>query len=93
MKTIKKLNYCFSVLFVTILIVVCYNIFFNNQPATPDHASLSLTPFTAREQKDLITEQEQAGQLEVNGPLVASMNAADAQAHVLNLNHGANKTS
>lgn len=88
MKTIfKKTSYLFSVVFISLLMIIFYSVFFKTDKATPDHSSITLTPFTANEQKELIQAQEQEEHLDVTGPLVASMTATDAQTRVLNLNH------
>lgn len=85
---LKKSTYFFAIFFISLLILLCCHLLFGeNTSSTPDHATLTLTPFTAREQKALIAKQEQAAQLDINTPLVAQMSASDAEARVLNVTH------
>lgn len=82
----KKLSYFFAVLLVSSLITLFYFLFLTNEkPASLDHASLSLQPYTTHEQQDLIITQEQEEGAIENGPLNAQMAATDAEAKVLNL--------
>ncbi len=93
MKTqLKKSTYLFGIFFVGLVMVLLHDQFSPQDSMTRDHASLTLKPFTAREQKDLIQAQVQEDQLDVSGPLIAKMNATDAQARVLNLNRGVKST-
>ena len=87
---LKKSTYFFTVFFISLLIVLFYHLFFNtNKPAASDHSTLTLTPFTNSEQKDLIMAQEQEAASIDSGPLVASMTPEDAQTRVLNPNNAA----
>lgn len=81
----KKLSYFFAVLLVSSLITLFYFLFLTNGKPASDHASLSLQPYTANEQQDLILAQEQEEGAIDNGPLITQMTAADAEAKVLNL--------
>ena len=83
--SVKK-STIFLLLFLILLLVALWHHLFS-QPTfiTSDHATLTLTPFTAREQKDLIQAQEQEEQLDVSGPLTARMTVPQAEDHVLNL--------
>lgn len=81
---ISKISYFLVVLLVSTLLVLCYSAFFTRSSVSLN-ATLTLKPFTAREQQDLIKKQEQSAA--ATGPLIASINAADAQARVLNFNH------
>ena len=86
----KKSTYFFAVFFVSLLLFLIYHLFSTiNQPATPDHTAITLTPFTDSEQKDLTAAQQQEEPSINAGPLVASMDPMDAQARVLNLNRAA----
>lgn len=82
---LKTSTYFFFFGLVLFLVIAINQLINPHQAPTADHASLTLTPFTAREQKDLILAQEQSEQLAVSGPLVATMSAQKAQAKVLNL--------
>ncbi|OGT43454.1 MAG: hypothetical protein A3F13_02195 [Gammaproteobacteria bacterium RIFCSPHIGHO2_12_FULL_40_19] len=91
---LKKSTYFLAVFFVSCVLVLLYNLFFDtSSPATPEHTTLALTPFTESEQKALITAQEQEAASLDSGPLVAKMDAKEAQARVLNLNHAAKQES
>lgn len=83
---LKKSTYFFIFFFVIALVIFCHRLFTARTTPTPDHMTITLTPFTAREQKDVIKAQEQEDQLDVAGPLIAQMSATEAQARVLNLN-------
>lgn len=84
---LKKNTYLFLMLFIAGFAVICHLLLSPPAVATSDHAALSLTPFTAREQKDLIKAQEQEETLDVSGPLVQQMNPDVAQSRVLNITH------
>lgn len=86
----KKSTYIFALCFIGLLAILFHVQLSPPNDATHDHASLMLTPFTAREQKDLIQAQEQEERLDDTGSLVAQMSATDAQARVLNLNRAKN---
>ena len=83
--TMKKTPYFIAIFIVSIALTLFYGLFFNTKPATPNHANLNLTPFTAQEQKDLIKIQEHETHVDIVGPLHAKMDAQTAQAKVLNL--------
>lgn len=92
----KKLSYFFAVLLVSSLITLFYFVFLTNEKPSADRASLSLQPYTANEQQELILAQEQEEGAISNGPLIAQMTATDAEAKVLNLqraNAGSNTAS
>ena len=87
MKTqLKKSTYLFALFFVSAISILFHILFFPKNSVTSDHATLTLTPFTAHEQKALIKAQEQEAQSDPTAPLIASMSVPDAQARVLNLN-------
>lgn len=83
----NKTSYLYTLLLGLSFSLGIYYLFFETVPVTPNHIELSLVPTTAREQNDLILAQEQSQEeLPVQtGPLVAQMNAQDAQTKVLNL--------
>ncbi|MCX7125960.1 MAG: hypothetical protein NTU49_09580 [Gammaproteobacteria bacterium] len=88
MSSVKKTTYFFIVFLISGLFVLFYSLFFTTEkPATPDHTALTLQPFTLAEKKDLIRAQQAQEPVINAGPLVATMNAPDAEAKVLNLNH------
>ncbi|PIZ05125.1 MAG: hypothetical protein COY58_00765 [Gammaproteobacteria bacterium CG_4_10_14_0_8_um_filter_38_16] len=89
----KKVSYFLIVFLVSGLIVLFYSLFMSAKPGTPDHTSLSLQPYTAREQQDLVLAQEQSEGTLNTGPLVAQMSAQAAQAKVLNLPQSTNATT
>lgn len=82
---LKKGSYFLAVLFVSLLLILLYNLFFASKPATPNHSVLTLKPYTESEQRDLISAQEQDESSIESGPLVAKMNVTDAEARVLNV--------
>lgn len=82
---LKTSTYLFFFGLILFLMIMINQLIDPDQIPTADHASLTLTPFTAREQKDLILAQEQSEQLAVSGPLIATMTAQKAQEKVLNL--------
>ena len=89
---LKRNTYLFLMLLIAGFSIICHLLLSPPAIATSDHANLSLTPFTAREQKDLIKTQEQEESLDVSGPLVQQMTADHAQSRVLNLNRPASQT-
>lgn len=82
-KTGKKISYLFIACFIVALLFVVYHLFFEPETVTPDRIALSLTPFTKSEQKELIRAQQMQERTADTGPLVALVNANDAQAKVL----------
>ena len=82
---IQKVKAVLTIAFVVVVAVVVYDLFFKTTTsATPNHAAISLTPFTAKEQRDLIRAQQMQERTADTGPLVALVSATDAQARVLN---------
>ncbi|MCX7120719.1 MAG: hypothetical protein NTZ67_02935 [Gammaproteobacteria bacterium] len=90
MRTTKKTTHYLIILLTFLLGVLFYNLFFDeSNKVMPDHGTLTITPFTAKEQKDLIQAQQAETRTVNTGPLVATATAMNAQAKVLNLKHQA----
>ncbi|OGT49057.1 MAG: hypothetical protein A3E82_01405 [Gammaproteobacteria bacterium RIFCSPHIGHO2_12_FULL_38_11] len=89
MRSTHKTTHYFVIFLIFVLGVIVYNVYFSADNITPtsDHATLTLTPFTAKEQKDLIRAQQAQEKKIDTGPLIATANATEAEAKVLNLNH------
>lgn len=84
---IKKISYFIAVLIASSLLVICYFLFFTTEKtAGIDQTALTLQPFTAKEQRELINAEEREETAKPTGPLIALTSVTDAEAKVLNMN-------
>lgn len=82
----KKVGYMGAVLLVLFTGYWLYSWFFaTRQATTPHHTTLTLTPFTQSEKRDLIHTQSTNTKQSATAPLIATTNPDVAQAEVLSI--------
>lgn len=85
-RILQKNRTFFSLVLIALCIFTFYSLVFNNETTpTPNHATLTITPYTKEEEQELIAAQEQEDEKGESGPLVAKMSVQQAQNTILNL--------
>ena len=87
MSSLTKTSYFILLLCVALVSGLLYVLFIKKEKpeGDPHQITLTIKPFTQREQQDLLKAQAQEERTVITGPLITLMSASEAEKKVLNL--------